>query len=170
MKTHATALLLFALGGSVSVDATEFRNSYLRFDLPAGWTCETQDTEFVCDPPHVQGQPVSAIMVLTAKIPGPQDGLVEYNRLLESRAAELGRDAMIRAPANARIGEAIWVDATLKGSEIATYRTRYLATVKSGIAILFTFSAHESAYSDLEGTAVLAVSTLTILDDWKKSR
>jgi len=57
----------------------------------------------------------------------------------------------------------IWIDGTLKGSEIPSYRTRYLATVKSGIAILFTFSAHQSVYSDLDGTVVLAASTLKVL-------
>lgn len=159
---------MFSFGFSASVEATEFRNSYLRFDLPAGWTCETQETEFICNPPHVQGQPVSAIMVLTAKIPGPGDGLADYKKFLEGRAAELGRGAMIKAPANVRIGDAIWVDGTLKGSEIPSYQTRYLATVKGGIAILFTFSAHQSAYSDLEGAAVLAVSTLGVLDDWRR--
>jgi hypothetical protein len=170
MKTYAAALVLLALAGSSSAEATEFRNSYLRFDLPAGWTCETEGTAFVCNPPHVQGQAVSAIMILTAKIPGPGDGLAEYKQHLEDRAAELGRKAIIRAPTNVQIGDAVWVDGTLKGSETPNYRTRYLATVKSGIAILFTFSASETVYSELEGAAVLAVSTLEILDDWKRSR
>jgi hypothetical protein len=170
MKAYVAALLLFALDSSASVKATEFRNSYLQFDLPAGWTCETQETEFICNPPHVQGQSVSAIMILTAKIPGPEDGLAGYKQFLEGRAAELGRGAMIKAPANAQIGDTIWVDGTLKGSEIPSYQTRYLATIKSGIAILFTFSAHQSVYADLEGMAVLAVSTLKVLDDWKRSR
>ncbi|TIL96292.1 MAG: hypothetical protein E5Y73_01935 [Mesorhizobium sp.] len=168
MKSSAAALLLFALNGSDPVEATEFQNSYLRFDLPAGWACDTEETEFVCDPPHVQGQPVSAVMILTAKVPGPGDGLADYKQFLETRAAALGQGAMIKAPANIQIGDAIWVDGTLKGSEIPSYRTRYLATVKNGIAILFTFSAHESVYSDLEGAAVLSVSTLKVLDDWKR--
>jgi hypothetical protein len=168
MRILARAVLFLVLGGSAHVEAAEFRNSYLWFELPAGWTCEIQETEFVCDPPHVQGQPVSAIMILTAKIPGPDDGLVDYKRVLSDRAALLGQGALIKAPTNVKIGETIWVDATLRGSEIPNYQTRYLATVKSGIAILYTFSAHLSVYSDLEGSAVLAISTLEVLSDWKK--
>ena len=39
---------------------------------------------------------------------------------------------------------------------------------KNGIAILYTFSAHENFFDELDGPAVLAVYTLQILDDWKK--
>jgi hypothetical protein len=170
MKVLITALLIFTLADPLSVHATEFRNSYLRFDLPQGWTCKQEEKEFVCDPPHVQDQPVDAIMILTAKIPGPEDGLADYKRNLESRAAGLGQGSVIKAPAFVDIRQATWVDATLKGSEAPQYVTRYLATVKGGLAILFTFSAHQSVTSDLEGTAVLAVATLEVLDDWRTSR
>jgi hypothetical protein len=101
-------------------------------------------------------------MILTAKIPGPADGLAEYKRLLGSRAAALSRRSVIGPPANMQIGDTIWIDATLKGSELPTYETRYLATVKGGIAILFTFSTHQSVFSDLEGAAVLAANTLKV--------
>jgi hypothetical protein len=170
VKLYAAKLLLIAVASAASADAAEFRNSYLHFDLPSGWTCDREETEFVCDPPHVQDEKSSAVMILTAKIPGPDDGLTEYEQLLQSRAVALGRGSMIRAPTLADIGGTIWVDATLKGSEVPNYQTRYLATVKNGIAILFTFSAHQSAFSDLEGSAILAVQTLQVLDDWRKSQ
>ncbi|RVU18479.1 hypothetical protein [Methylobacterium oryzihabitans] len=169
---HATATCLCALLVALpcSAGAVEFQNSYLRFELPAGWTCELEKTEFVCNPPHVEGQPVGAIMVLAAKIPGPDDGLGTYRRHLETRGAELGRHGIVKAPSYTTIGDALWVDATLRGAEISGYLTRYLATVKHGLAILYTFSAHETVRSEVQGAALLAVSTLQVKDTWRRER
>jgi len=170
MRVLAACLctLLLALPGPAR--AVEFQNSYLRFELPTGWHCELEKTEFVCSPPHVEGQPVGAIMVLAAKIPGPEDGLGAYKRHLERLGAELGRLGVVKAPSHITLGDAIWVDATLRGAEIPGYLTRYLATVKHGIAILYTFSAHETVRSEVQGAALLAVSTLQVKDTWKRQR
>ena len=75
---------------------------------------------------------------------------------------------MVVAPGLVDIGGVIWADATLNGSEIPNYNTRYLATVKDGIAVLFTFSAHHSAYERLIGAALQAVHTLRLRDEWRR--
>jgi hypothetical protein len=150
--------------------AVQFRNDYLKFELPSGWTCQLEQTEFVCEPPHAAGQPVNAIMILAAKFMGTGDTLGDYKRHLEGRAAQLGPKAMLKPPAFVVIQDILWVDATLAGSEVTTYDTRYLATARDEIAILFTFSAHRSVYDQLLGAAVQAVYTLQILDDWKLNK
>ncbi len=162
-----------ALGLCLTLSASaafgeEFKNSYISFSLPAGWTCQAEGTEFVCDPPHLNGQPVPATMIMTAKVSGPDDNLTAYIEHLKAAAKAVGPNAMIQAPSLRPINGVAWVDCTIEGSEMKNYRTRYLAVSKNGIAILYTLSAHKDYFDKLVGSAVLAVNTLQILDDWKK--
>lgn len=166
MKRTIFCTLLATMGGTAL--AEDFRSSYVKFSLPSGWTCTLERTEFVCDPPHLAGQPSSAIMILTAKIAGPDDTLTAYAEHLNAVAEATGPGAMIQAPNYSLINGINWVDCTIDGSELKNYRTRYLAVAKNGIAILYTFSAHKDYYDRLAGSAVLAVNTLQTLDDWKK--
>lgn len=145
----------------------DFKNSYISFSLPTGWTCKAEETEFVCTPPHLSGQSVSAIMVMTAKIPGPDDNVTAYIDYLKSRAQAVGPSAMIQPPTLRPINGTDWLDCIIEGSELENYMTRYLAVSKDGIAILYTFSARKDHFDDLVGSAILAVSTLQVLDDWK---
>ncbi|MEX2745780.1 hypothetical protein [Rhizobium mongolense] len=166
MRWISICVFLAMMGGAAFAD--DFKNSYVKFSLPTGWTCEAEGTEFVCEPPHLDGQPVGAMMILAAKIAGPDDTLTAYVEHLKSVAKAKGPGAMIKAPGYTEINGVAWVDCTIDGSEIKNYKTRYLAVSKNGIAILYTFSAYKDLYDKLVGSAVLAVNTLETLDDWKK--
>jgi hypothetical protein len=96
------------------------------------------------------------------------DTLSEFKRHLEERAEQLGPQAILKPPAFVVIENTLWVDATLIGSEMASYNTRYLATTRDQLAILFTFSAHHSVYDQLLGAVIEAVHTLQIVEDWKR--
>jgi hypothetical protein len=109
-------------------------------------------------------------MILTAKFAGADDTLADYKRHLEERAQEVGPKATLRPPTFTKIEGRVWVDAILTGSEIANYDTRYLATVKDQIAVVFTFSAHRSVYEQVLSGAVQAVNTLQVIDDWKRDK
>jgi len=151
-----------------SANAAKFSNSYLSFLLPRGWTCKQEEgTEFVCDPPRAEGEPVHSIMILTAKEAGASDTLSEYRQHLEQRAKMIGPNAVVVAPHLVDISGVIWADATLNASEVPNYNTRYLATVKDGIAVLFTFSAHHSTFEQSVRAAVQAVYTLRLRDEWR---
>jgi hypothetical protein len=169
MKQKLALSLLASLGVLSPALAVQFRSDYLKFELPSGWTCNLEETEFVCEPPHAAGEPVGAIMILTAKFVGAEDTLADFKRHLEQRAAQLGTKAALKPPTAVLIQDILWVDATLAGSEAPSYNTRYLATARNGIAILFTFSAHRSIYEKLVGAAVQAVYTLQIVDDWRQN-
>ncbi|MBB4189294.1 hypothetical protein GGE07_005976 [Sinorhizobium terangae] len=162
------AVGLFIANSAGMALGEDFKNSYVRFSLPTGWTCRAEGTEFVCDPPHLNGQPVPAIMIMTAKISGPDDNLTAYIEHLKAAARAVGPDAMMQAPTLRTINGVAWVDCTIEGSEIKNYRTRYLAVSKNGVAILYTLSAHKDYFDKLIGSAILAVNTLQVLDDWKK--
>jgi hypothetical protein len=107
-------------------------------------------------------------MILTAKYADPNDTLSNLKRHLDERAEQLGPQAVLKPPAFVVIENVLWVDATLIGSETASYNTRYLATSRDQLTILFTFSAHHSVYDQLLGAAIEAVHTLQIVDDWKR--
>jgi hypothetical protein len=161
-------LLLVALGFA-PCHAEDFRNSYLRFALPGGWTCQQEEMVFVCDPPKVEGEAVPASIILTAKLASPNDTLAGYRRDLETRAAPLGPAALVAKPDVLDIDGSLWVDAILLGSELPNYYTRYLVTVKDDLVIIFTFSAHTSVYAQMTGVALHAVHSLQIQNGWRAS-
>jgi hypothetical protein len=150
--------------------AATFTNSYLSFSLPAGWSCQPEDTEYVCTPPRSQGAPTNAIMILTAKLEGPGDTLAEYRRHLAGELPSSGPGEIVEAPKLTKIAGNLWIDAVLLDSEVRGYHTRYLATTLDGLAILFTFSAHRTVFDDLDGVAVQAVHTLQVRDEWRTAR
>ncbi|NKK64224.1 hypothetical protein GFL88_11895 [Rhizobium leguminosarum bv. viciae] len=148
-------------------NVSEFRNSYLRFELPAGWACKRDEMAYTCSRPYVQGQQVSAIIVTAARVAQKNEQLADTKRDLERRTEKLGPGSVVKAIADVQIGDTTWAEGTFIGSEIPNYQTRYVTTVKDGLAILYTFTAERSAYSELRGSE-RAVSTLQILSDWKK--
>lgn len=141
--------------------ADKFENIYLSFNLPDGWTCQQEDTEFVCHAPNPSNKNNAAIMVMTAKEPGPDDTLAAYKEHLSKIAPENGA-SMFKAPTLINVQGTLWVDATLLGSEVPNYYTRYMATVKDNVAVLYTFSVHKSRYKDFAGVSTLAVQTLQV--------
>jgi hypothetical protein len=157
-------LILFTLATffAASAHAAEFENGYLSFALPQGWTCDQEETEFVCLPPHPTGQKSHATMILAAKLAGLNDTLSSYQDRLDRNPPATGTGSIVRHPALVAINGTIWVDATLFGSELPDFYTRYLATTKDGIAVLYTFSAHKSVYADLSGGAIQAIDTLRL--------
>jgi hypothetical protein len=151
-------LMLFA----PAVQAEQFANAFLSFALPRGWTCDQEGGEFVCSPPHPAGDKSPAIMIFAGKLAGPDDTLNAYRARLSLDPPATGRGTIVRPPTLNTILGTIWVDATLFGSELADFYTRYLATTKDGIAVLYTFSAHRSQFEELQGAAIQAVETLSL--------
>jgi hypothetical protein len=161
-RASPSICLILSLAAAWPARATVFESSYLRFQLPPGWTCKQENTEFLCEPPHGRGDQIDTVMILTAKVSGPQDTLAAYQLHLGQNPPATGRGSVFSPPRVVSIRNALWVDATLFGSELPNYFTRYLATSRDGIAVLFTFSAHRSSYESLVGAAIQAVYTLEL--------
>ena len=141
--------------------AEKFENIYLSFNLPDGWTCQQEGTEFVCRAPNPSNKNHVAMMIMTAKEPGPDDTLAAYVEHLGKIAPAKGA-SVVKPPVQTNLQGTLWIDATLLGSEVPNYYTRYMATVKDNIAVLYTFSVHKSRYQDFAGVSTLAVQTLQI--------
>lgn len=149
------------LAAALPAAAEKFENAYLSFNLPDGWSCQQEGTEFVCRAPNPSNKNNIAIMIMAAKEPGPDDTLAAYMQHL-SKIAPVKGATVVKAPAQVNLQGTVWIDATLLGSEIPNYYTRYLATVKDDLAVLYTFSVHRTSYQEFAGMSTLAVQTLKV--------
>lgn len=161
MKLALKLLMGYFIGLSNPAWAEKFENAYLSFNLPDGWTCKREVTEFVCDAPNPSNKNRVAIMVMAAKEPGPDDNLAAYTQHLSKEAPAKGA-TIVKPPILLNLQGTLWVDATLLNSEVPNYYTRYMATVKDNVAVLYTFSVHKSRYEEFAGVSALAVQTLRV--------
>lgn len=159
---HSLQWLVCCLAGvSTLAWAEKFENLYVSFNLPDGWKCQREGTEFVCHAPNPSNRNHAAMMIMTAKVPGPDDTLAAYMEHLGKIAPAKGA-SVVKTPARVNLQGTLWVDATLLDSEVPNYYTRYMATVKDNIAVLYTFSVHKSRYQDFAGVSMLAAQTLQV--------
>jgi hypothetical protein len=159
------SIVLFSLIFPSFSNATLFSNSYVSFELPPNWECKLDVTEWVCVSTYAK-QSKEAIIILTAKEVGPTDSLEAYKAHLNTPRSlpdKTGKVVMskILYPSKERvISGQTWIDSTHLGSEIASYYTRYLATVKDRLAIIVTFSAHKDHYTKYSNDFLKAVESI----------
>jgi len=169
MKLSALRLCLLILSICVchSASAKRFRNAYISFDLPPNWNCKLEGAEWVCENDYSKKQK-EAIIILTAKEVGPSDSLAAYTTQLQTPRILPGKGG---APVKSKvihvqqrtIANQLWVDGMHEGSEVGAYFTRYMATIKSRIAILVTFSAHKEHFSKYANDFRQAIESLRVV-------
>ena len=128
-----------------------FKNNYISFEMLDTWKCQLEQTEWVCrseDPQEAK----EAVIILTAKEKGPTDTFPLYENHMNNPITSQGKSNMMTSgvvykSVGSRINDQQWLDALHTNSEVQSYYTRYLATIKDQIAILITFSAHNKYYS-----------------------
>jgi hypothetical protein len=143
------------------IDARQFANSYVSFDLPDDWTCGLEGTEWVCTPPPVTNGKYAMIAILTAKCVGLEDSPQLYKQHLID-AGKADGVAVVQAPRDTMIGSVLWIDASLRNSEVKGYTTRYLARTEGNIGVLITFSAHHSVGDKANSTSDLMASSVLV--------
>jgi len=167
MLRHLSFLFLAALLLSSSAYAKRFRNAYVSFELPPNWTCNLEGTEWVCVN-EFSAKAKEAIIILTAKEAGPTDSMPAYLAHVQQVKMIPGPD---KKPIKSKVIHAkerqiaghVWIDGLHEGSEVASYYTRYLATIKDKIAILVTFSAHRSHYTKYSADFIKAIESLRVV-------
>lgn len=163
-------LLCFAvILTSLTLEAKVFRNAYVAFELPDTWKCVLEHTEWVCRS-ESDKESKEAIIILTAKEVGPTDSFEAYTQHLNSpqssSAKQGGSGTLSRviSPAKqVKINDHIWIDGLHMGSEVQNYYTRYLATIKDGISVLVTLSAHKNSYTKYSNDFFNTVKTLRVI-------
>ena len=124
-----------------------FATAALSFDMPPGWSCVREGTEYVC----TLGKPPSdAIVIMGMKYRSADDTLEKYEAHLRTPKPAVGRDGYADVVSIERrtIAGSDWVEGVLRDSEVHNYDTTYLAGNTAEVAILFTLSVH-AEYRDV---------------------
>jgi len=167
----AVSVILSVL--SLSASAKTFSNQYIQFDLPAGWECAIEGSEWVCQSEN-KDRRKEAIMILAAKIRGGQDSLAEYQAYLKKgKTYQLPGGKMQRSEAKytklKQINGHSWADALHLASEVPGFYTRYLATVKEDLGVAVTFSVTKDMFNAYQGVFDKVVATLRVFRQKKQN-
>lgn len=176
MKHNHVKFLLgvtLAITFSFEASAKRFSSKFCEFELPAGWECALEGTEYVCQSENVDRKKES-IIILAAKMRGEQDSLDEYQAFLKKSKeyALPGGKKQISEPKNVKLSSVNghqWVDALHLASEVPGFYTRYLATVKEDLGVAVTFSVSKDLYNDYQPIMDKLVSTLRVFRQKKDS-
>jgi hypothetical protein len=160
-------LLVFTLitWGSASF-AKSFTTKFCEFELPPGWECALEGTEYVCQSENADRKKES-IIILAAKIRGEQDSLDEYQAYLKKPkefALPGGKRQISEAKSTkmTNINGQQWVDALHLASEVPGFYTRYVATVKEDLGLAVTFSVGKDQYAAYLPIMDKLISTLRV--------
>lgn len=160
-----SGLILFSQN---SAQARTFKNAYISFEMLDSWKCKLEQTEFVCrseDPQEAK----EAVIIFTAKEKGPTDSFPIYFEHLNKpimAPAKTGSpltSTVTIAPREVLINDQKWLDSLHINSEVQNYYTRYLATIKDQIAVLITFTAHNSKYQKHAAHFAETVKSLRVI-------
>jgi tetratricopeptide (TPR) repeat protein len=142
-----------ASGGRSIAGATRtFSNQFAEMQIPAGWECELQQQDWVCQP----GNPAErgfAFLVVTAKIKRP--GLDELPVYLSEQGKErfyqtMSGEAVTSKPRYTRMLEIEghpWVEALQLGWETPDYYTRSYSTISHDLGVMVSFNVRSDYYS-----------------------
>ncbi|MCB0411932.1 MAG: hypothetical protein KDD22_05360 [Bdellovibrionales bacterium] len=134
--------------------------------MPPNWNCTLEGTEWVCVSQFSQ-KSKEAIIILTAKEVGPTDTFQAYLAHLKTPRTLPGpkgaTQSKVYQVTQRQISGHPWIDGMHLGSEVSSYYTRYLATIKDRIAILVTFSAHKAHYTKYSNDFLKAIQSLRIV-------
>lgn len=132
--------------------AARFANQFVEFEIPPQWNCTLEGAEWVCQSSD-EGKKRDAVIILAAKLKGPQDSLDQYLEYLKNpktfksvQGRPVKSDPKYAKTINLN-GQA-WVDALHLESEVPGFYTRYLATIKQDIGVLVTYSINKTKYQN----------------------
>lgn len=173
IRSKYTISLFVSLFCVETVMAKSFSSKYAQFELPAGWECALEGSEYVCQSENADRKKES-IIILAAKIRGEQDSLDEYMAYLKkNKEYNLpGGKKQVSEPKDVKmtkVNEHQWVDALHLASEVPGFYTRYLATVKEDLGVAVTFSVTKDLYTQYQPVMDKVVSTLRVFRQKKES-
>lgn len=157
-------ILMFLFALTPDSQAAKFSNRFLEFEAPNNWTCLLEGAEWVCQNKD-QTAKREAIIILAAKLKGPQDSIAQFIDYLEK---EKRYTSIQGKPVKSEkkytkelvINEWSWADSLHLESELPGFYTRYLATTKEDIAVLVTYSIAKDKYATYKDTFDNMVKTL----------
>ncbi|MBI3018712.1 MAG: hypothetical protein HYY61_02320 [Deltaproteobacteria bacterium] len=157
----------FCLQAKTVVKTKTFKTEFISFELSDQWDCQMDGTEYVCRPIS-DIKKTDAIIIIAAKIPGPDDNLKAYYTYLKktkkvSDPSGQTFTSKVNLIKYKEIAQTQWVDAIHISSELKNFYTRYLTTVKNGVAILVTYSVSRSRHSLFAAELNKMVSSIKVI-------
>lgn len=153
--------------------ADVFTSQFCEFVLPNGWKCDMEGSEWVCQSEN-ESRKKEAIIILAAKLRGPQDDLPQYQAYLQqAKSFKLpgGKTQISEAKYTKQIKIATqnhsWIDSLHLASEVPGFYTRYLATVKGELGVAVTFSVSKDHYDAYRPIFDKIVETLKVFGEKK---
>lgn len=143
-----------------------FTSQYCQFELPSGWACALEGTEWVCQSSN-KDRKKEAIIILAAKVRGEKDSLADYQMYLKKgKTFKLpGGKTQVSEPKYTRskkINNHQWIDSLHLASEVPGFYTRYLATVKADLGVAVTFSVAKDHYESYRPVFDQVAATLRV--------
>lgn len=156
------ALLLI----STPIFAKRFASQYCEFELPGGWNCALEGSEWVCQSENADRKKES-IIILAAKKRGKDDSLESYQTYLKSTKTFTvpGGNTQVSEPKYSKVSQINnhpWVDSLHLASEVPGFYTRYLATVKEDLGVAVTFSVGKDFYTSYQPIFDKVVASLRV--------
>ena len=169
---HIFTIILIGLWSSAAISKT-FLNQFVQFELPTGWNCMIEGSEWVCQSENDERKK-EAIIILAAKYRGPQDSLEEYQAYLKkAKTYQLPGGKSQRSEAKyaklSSVNNHRRADAPYLASEVPGFYTRYLATVKEDLGVAVTFSVTKDLYSAYQGIFDNVVASLRVFRQKKQN-
>jgi hypothetical protein len=166
-----TASVVALVTLSFSLEAKRFTNQYTEFELPGGWECQLEGTEWVCQSSN-KDRKKEAIIILAAKLRGQKDDLSEYQNYLKAPKTFVlpGGKTQVSEAKYTKIKDVNghrWVDSLHMASEVPGFYTRYLATIKEDLGVAVTLSVSKDHYSSYQAIFESIVSSLRVFRDKK---
>lgn len=146
--------------------AKTFTSQFTEFELPSGWNCQLEGSEWVCQSDNADRKK-EAIIILAAKLRGKQDDLAQYQAYLQQvKTFRLpGGKTQVSEPKytkKSKIKNHNWIDSLHMASEVPGFFTRYLATVKGELGVAVTFSVAKDHYQSYKPIFDKIVETLKV--------
>ncbi len=153
--------------------AKTFTSQFCEFLLPTGWECDMEGSEWVCQSVNEERKK-EAIIILAAKLRGPQDDLPQYQAYLQApksfklpggktQISEAKYTKQLKIPTQNHM----WIDSLHLASEVPGFYTRYLATVKGELGVAVTFSVSKDHYDSYRPIFDKIVETLKVFAEKK---
>lgn len=158
-------LPLFLIPALVYSDS--FSTSYISFDIPNKWSCTPEGPNWICAITDKKKKK-EAVIIMTAKETGQSDNLQFYMNYLKSVKKYTFRNKPVSSKVlyakRKLINNYQWIDGLHLESELPKYYTRYIVTTKSNLAVLVTYTAHQSVWTKYSPDFEKSINSIRLLN------
>ncbi len=170
MKTFVFILFLIPSLGLTK----KFSNEFIEFELPTGWSCFSNQSEWICSSSNKMRKK-EATVVMTSKKRDGRDTLEKYKLHLKNRRTYKlpNKSTQVSDPKFVRdrkINNQKWVDSLHLASEIPGFYTRYVATTKKDIGVAVSFSVVSHKYNQYKDLLEKMLNSMKLFSKYRSGK